>query len=79
MKALAMTGAVLGHLVSVALTILGVVLIIMHFVQNEAGYEMLAWGIGSTLVGIILGIIMVMVTGWSVLQLFDDIDFPDFF
>jgi len=78
-KALAMTGAVLGHLVSVALTILGVVLIIMHFVQNEAGYEMLAWGIGSTLVGIILGIIMVMVTGWSVLQLFDDIDFPDFF
>lgn len=79
MKALAMTGAVLGHLVSVALTILGVVLIIMHFVQDEAGYEMLAWGIGSTLVGIILGIIMVMVTGWSVLQLFDDIDFPDFF
>jgi hypothetical protein len=78
-KALAMTGAVLGHLVSVALTILGVVLIIMHFVQDEAGYEMLAWGIGSTLVGIILGIIMVMVTGWSVLQLFDDIDFPDFF
>ena len=79
MKALAMTGAVLGHLVSVALTILGVVLIIMHFVQDEAGYEMLAWGIGSTLVGIILGIIMVMVTGWNVLQLFDDIDFPDFF
>jgi hypothetical protein len=78
-KALAMAGAVLGHLVSVALTILGVVLIIMHFVQDEAGYEMLAWGIGSTLVGIILGIIMVMVTGWSVLQLFDDIDFPDFF
>jgi len=74
-----MTGAVLGHLVSVALTILGVVLIIMHFVQDEAGYEMLAWGIGSTLVGIILGIIMVMVTGWNVLQLFDDIDFPDFF
>ena len=76
---MAMFFTVLGHIISAATLIVGIIFFFLYFGAEVKDPTQLAIAIGATVVGVILSTIMHLATGGSIFSLLKEVDIGDIF